>query len=204
MTDSRDLGGALVTFGPGGEVVDIKLAAATTASGHIQLCNVSCSWFLPSKTASLAFKTMASLEGAERKLLDSLILRRKPECRLVPSRKSGSSPWCLKLGNLHVSTTERMLRGVCKEHQFSWIKFGEASHSSSTDEIIEAVKRQLAAVGTLESWTMSPEIEGSQAKATATATFSNAEEARKAVILDGRRSSQSSFYPFQNVPRVTT
>ena len=65
-SNARDLGEALVRFGPGGNVISVKPAAASTA--RLQMCNVSCSWYQPSKIATLEFTSSQSMEEAAQKL----------------------------------------------------------------------------------------------------------------------------------------
>ena len=166
-----------MTFGPGGEVA--KVDPAATSSGRVQMCNVSCVWYLPSKTASIEFRSIEHMEEASKKLLDCTILGRKLECRTVVNKKS--RPWVIliKVGNLATSTTEKMIRGVCKGHQPKQVLFGDVSYSASTEEISETLRRLLTAVGTIEAWATSPSTKSTQYKATA--TFSTADEATKVI-----------------------
>lgn len=65
-SNARDLGGALVRFGPGENVISIRTAATSTA--RLQLCNVSCSWYQSSKIATLEFTSWQSMEEAAQTL----------------------------------------------------------------------------------------------------------------------------------------
>lgn len=121
------------------------------------------------------------MEEAAQKLGKSKILNRTLECRTAVNKKV--KPWqCfVKVGNLDISTTFRMLKGVCGQRQPKAVTFGEHSYSSSTDVICQAIQRLLTSIGTVESWTVSADTNASQNKATA--TFSTMEQATKAITM---------------------
>ena len=175
-SNARDLGGALVKFGPGAEVLSIEPTAASTA--RLQMCNVTCSWYQPSKIATLEFISTQAMEDAVKKLNRTKILNRKLECRTAVNK--GTKPWqCfVKIGNLDVSTTPQMLKEACGQRRPSRVTFGESSYSSSAEEIGQAIERLLSSRGAVESWTMSGS-KGTTNKATA--TFSTMEQATKAI-----------------------
>lgn len=175
-SNARDLGGALVKFGPGAEVLSIEPTAASTA--RLQMCNVTCSWYQPSKIATLEFISTQAMEDATKKLNRTKILNRKLECRTAVNKSA--KPWqCfVKVGNLDVSTTPRMLKEACGRRPPRSVTFGESSYSSSAEEIAQAVERLLSSRGAVESWTMSGS-KGTTNKATA--TFSTMELATKAI-----------------------
>ena len=172
----RDLGGALVKFGSGGIVVSIKPATASTA--RLQMCNVSCSWYQPSKPATLEFTSLNAMEEAAQKLGQIKVLNRTLTFRTAVNKKA--RPWqCyLQIGNLDILTPSKMLEEAC-ECKPSKITFGESSYSSSNAEIERAIQRLLCSVGTVESWAMSSSVKSGQSKAIA--TFSTVEQAVKAI-----------------------
>ena len=176
-SNARDLGGALVKFGPGGDVLSIEPAAASKA--RLQMCNVSCSWYQPSKIATLEFTSLQSMEEAAQKLGNTKILNRTLECRTAVNKQA--KPWqCyVKIGNLDVSTTSKMLKEACGQRRPRSVTLGESSYSSSAEAIGQAIQRLLSSRGTVESWTMSSSTKGTQSKATA--TFSTMEQAAKAI-----------------------
>ncbi|KAL8836355.1 MAG: hypothetical protein Q9176_006365 [Flavoplaca citrina] len=185
-SNARDLAGALVRFGPGGNVTSIEPAAASTA--RLQMCNVSCSWYQPSKIATLEFTSSQSMEEAAQKLGQTKVLNRTLKCKTAVNKKV--KPWqCyVKIGNLDVSTTSKMLKEACGRQPRTVI-FGESSYSSSSEEIGQAVQRLLSSIGNLESWTMSSSTKSAQSKATA--TFSTMEQAVKAITeFDGYKLPQ--------------
>ena len=174
-------------FGPGGDVLNIKPAAASTA--RLQMCNVSCTWYQPSKTATLEFTSSQSMEEVAKRLSSVRIQNRKLECRVTVNKRV--KPWqCfVKVGNLDVSTTTKMLKGACEQRQPWNVTLGEDSYSSSADEISQAIHRLLSSRGTIEAWTMSTSTKAAQNKATA--TFSTMEQATKAITeLNGYRLPQ--------------
>lgn len=175
-SNARGLGGALVRFGSGGDVISIEPAASSTA--RLQMCNVTCSWYQPSKIATLEFTSSQSMEDAAQKLGQVKILNRTLNCRTVANKET--KPWqCyVKIGNLDVSTTSQMLKKACGR-QPRTVTFGESSYSSSSEAIGQAIQRLLSSIGSIESWTMSSGIKGAQCKATA--TFSTTEQAAKAI-----------------------
>ena len=175
-SNSRDMGGALVKFGPGGEVLSIEPTAASTA--RLQMCNVTCSWYQPSKIATLEFISTQAMEDAAKKLNRTKILNRKLECRTAVNNRT--KPWqCfVKIGNLDVSTTSQMLTEACGQRRTPSVTFGENSYSSSAEAIGQAIERLLSSRGAVESWTMSGS-KGTMNKATA--TFSTMEQATRAI-----------------------
>ena len=175
-SNARDLGGALVKFGPGAEVLTIEPTAASTA--RLQMCNVTCSWYQPSKIATLEFTSSQAMEDAAEKLKRTKILNRKLECRTAVNKSA--KPWqCfVKIGNLDVSTTSQMLKEACGRRPPRSVTFGENSYSSSAEGIGQAIERLLSSRGAVESWIMS----GSKGTINkATATFSTMEQATKAI-----------------------
>ena len=175
-SNARNLSGALVKFGPGAEVLSIEPIAASTA--RLQMCNVTCSWYQPSKIATLEFISTQAMEDAAKKLNRTEILNRKLECRTAVNKSA--KPWqCfVKIGNLDVSTTSRMLKEACGRRQPRSVTFGENSYSSSAEEIGQAIERLLFSRGDVESWIMS----GSKGTINkATATFSTMEQATRAI-----------------------
>ncbi len=175
-SNARDLGGALVRFGPGGNVISIEPAAAST--GRLQMCNVSCSWYQPSKIATLEFTSSQSMEEAAQKLSQTKVLNRTLTCKTAVNKKA--KPWqCyVKVGNLDVSTTSKAMKEACGR-QARAVTFGESSYSSSSETIAQAIQRLLSSKGNIESWTMSSSTRSAQIKATA--TFSRMEQAAKAI-----------------------
>ena len=180
-SNARDLGGVLVKFGPGGEVLSIEAAAASTV--RLQMGNVTCSWYQPSKIANLKFTSTQAMEDAAKKLNQTKILNRKLKSRTTVIKKT--KPWqCLvKVGNLDVSTTPEMMKEACGQRRPQNVTFGENTYSFSTEEIGQAIERLLSSKGTVESWTMMGP-KGTQNKATA--TFSTMEQATKTITeFDG-------------------
>ena len=117
------------------------------------MCNVSCTWYQPSKIATLEFTSSQSMEEAAQKLGKIKILNRTLECRTAVNKKA--KPWqCyVKIGNLDISTTSKMLKGACGQRQPRTVTFGESSYSSSAEAIGEAIQRLLSSTGTVEAWT---------------------------------------------------
>ena len=155
-SNTRELSGALVRFGSGGQVLSIKPAAASHV--RVQMCNVSCTWYQPSKTAVLQFKSTQSMNEAMERLKKATVLHRALQC--TTSIDKSIRPWLLiiRIGNLHVSTEERMLRGICKEFKPMKVIFGACSYSSSDEEIGQAIQRLFASKGSLESWTIFTDV----------------------------------------------
>lgn len=107
------------------------------------------------------------------------ISNRDLECKSVINRRV--KPWeCrIKVGNLNIDTTHKMLKGACGRHQPKCITFGNKSYSASDEMIGQAIQRLLSSVGNVEAWTMLPTIKAAQLKAVA--TFSTMDQATKAV-----------------------
>ncbi len=173
-SNARDLGGTLVMFGPGGEVLSIEPTAASTV--RLQMCNVTCSWYQPSKIATLEFTSKQAMEDATKNLNQTKILNRQLECR-----NKKAKPWqCfVQIGNLDISTTSQMLIEACGKRQPQSVTFGRNSYSFSTAVVGQAIERLLSSSGTVESWNMCGS-KGTQNKATA--TFSTMEQAKNAII----------------------
>ena len=171
---NRDLGGALVKFGDGGDVVSIKPAASST--GRLQMCNVSCVWYQPSKVATLEFTSSHSMQATAQKLGKTRILDRTLTCRTIINKNV--KPWqCfVKVGNLDISTTTKDLKWACGQRQPRNVIFGDNSYSSNAEEIGQAIQRL---IGNVDAWTVSANTKGPQIKATA--TFPTAEHATKAI-----------------------
>ena len=115
-------------------------------------------------------------------------MNRTLQCTTMVNKET--RPWlCLvKVGNLDISTTSKMLRAVCEQKSCT-ITFGGNSYSSSAEEICQAIRRLLSSVGTIEAWTVSTGTTGAQMKASA--TFSTVEQATKAVTeLNGYKLPQ--------------
>ncbi|MCJ1252186.1 hypothetical protein MMC30_009426, partial [Trapelia coarctata] len=175
-SNARDLGGALVRFGPGGDVLSIKPAAASVA--RLQMCNVSCTWYQPSKTATVELTSLERMNEAAGRLRKHKILNRTLECKTVVNTETRLWLCYVKVGNLDISTTSKMLKAACGQKSCT-ITFGGSSYSSSAEEIGQATRRLLSSVGTIEAWTAPTSAKGTQMKATA--TFSSVEQATKAV-----------------------
>ena len=129
------------------------------------------------------------MEETAQKLRNTKILDRTLECRTAVDKTA--KPWrCyVKIGNLNVSTTSKVLKGACGARQPRVMKFGEISYSSSIEEIGQAAQRLLSSSGTVEAWTALTSTSGPQIKATA--TFSTREQATKAVTdLNGYKLPQ--------------
>jgi IBR domain, a half RING-finger domain len=181
------LGGALVRFGPGGDILSIEPAAASAA--RLQMCNVSCTWYQPSKTATLEFTSSQVMEEVSRELGNTTILNRRPECRTAVDKKA--KPWhCyIKVGNLDVTTTSKILREACGKYRPLGVTFGKNSYSSSAEVIGQAVQRLLSSAGNVEAWFLSTSTKSAQIRATA--TFSTMEQAAKAITeLNGYKLPQ--------------
>ena len=175
-SNARRLGGALVRFGSGAEVTSLEPAAASSA--RLQMCNVSCSWYQPSKIATLEFTSSQLMEEAAQRLSKTKVVNRTLSCKTAVNKKA--KPWqCyVKVGNLDVSTTSKLLKEACGRHPRS-VTFGESSYSSSSEAIGQAIQRLLSSAGTIESWATSSDSKGAQNKAIA--TFSTVEQATKAI-----------------------
>ncbi|MCJ1303562.1 hypothetical protein MMC08_006372, partial [Hypocenomyce scalaris] len=129
------------------------------------------------------------MEDAEQRLSNTKILERTLECRTAVNKRV--KPWqCyVKIGNLDISTTSEMLKGVCGHHQPRVVTFGANSYSFKTEAIGDAIKRLLSSAGTVEAWSVPVSTKGAQIKATA--TFSTMEQATKAVTeLNGHKLPQ--------------
>ena len=176
-SNARDLGGALVKFGPGAHVLRIEPAATSTA--RLQMCNVNCTWYQPSKTATLEFTSSQSMEEVSQNLGKTKILNRKLECRTAIDKNI--KPWrCLiKIGNLDVSTTSEMLKEACGKRRPRAVAFGDSSYSSSTEAIGHAIESLFSSRWTVVAWNISSIANGPQIKATA--TFSTTEQATRAI-----------------------
>ncbi|KAL8927107.1 MAG: hypothetical protein Q9172_001529 [Xanthocarpia lactea] len=174
--NARDLGGALVRFGSGGSVISIEPAAASHA--RLQVCTVSCSWYQPSKVATLEFTSSQAMEQAAEKLGNTKVLNRTLSCKTAVDKKV--KPWqCyVKIGNLDVTTTGKMLTEACGRQPRN-VTFGVSSYSSSSEVIGAAIQRLLSSTGNVESWAMSSTTRSAQNKATA--NFSTMEQAAKAI-----------------------
>ena len=185
--DTRGLGGALVKFGPGGEVLIVKPAAASAA--RLQICNVSCTWYKPSKFATLEFSSTQSMEEARHVLCNKRLLDRTLECRTAVNKKTKLWECYVKVGNLDLATTHKMLTDGCGHRRPYNVTFGENSYSSSAETIGEAIQRLLSSIGTVETWVLTSSTKSAQMKAIA--TFSTLEQATKAVNeLNGHKIPQ--------------
>ena len=171
----RNLGGTLVTFGPGAEVISIHPTVNSIA--RLQMCTVNCSWYKPTKTATLEFKSTKLMEQAAKKLRQTKVLDRTLTCRTAVNKKT--KPWhCIvTVSNLNVLTTIKMLKEACERS--ATVTFGELSYSSSSEAIGQVIHRLLSSVGKIESWTVTPDARNDQFKATA--TFLTMEQATKAI-----------------------
>ena len=88
--NARDLGGALVRFGSGGSVISIEPAAASNA--RLQVCTVSCSWYQPSKVASLEFTSSQAMEQAAKQLGNTKVLNRTLSCKTAVDKTRKAKP----------------------------------------------------------------------------------------------------------------
>jgi hypothetical protein len=118
------------------------------------------------------------MEEAAQRLGQTKVLNRTLNCKTAVNKQA--KPWrCyVKIGNLDVSTTSKMLKEACGR-QPRTVTFGESSYSSGTEAIGQAIQRLLSSRGVVESWTISPSTKSGQSKATA--TFSTMEQAAKAI-----------------------
>ena len=175
-TNIRDFGGAVVEFGDGAEILDAKPAVAQTA--RLQMCNVTCSWYQPSKLATLVFSSSQAMNEVAERLEQSKILNRPLECRTAVNK---TSPWqCfVKLGNLDVTTSVRAIKNACGNKKPYEVIFGAQSYNSSAHEIGNAVRELFSSRAKLESWNLPADQTGLSCKATA--TFGSLEEATKIV-----------------------
>lgn len=121
------------------------------------------------------------MQEAAAKLGRTAVLNRKLECRTNEDRKLYLGHCYVKIGNLDISTTSKMLREACGPRKPREVNFGQSSYSSSTEVIVQAVKRLLSATGTAETWSEPTSTKGAQIKVTA--TFSTTEQATKAIAL---------------------
>lgn len=129
------------------------------------------------------------MEEAAQRLGSTAILNRKLECRMAVNKKATPWQFYVKIGNLDVSTTSRMLEAACGPRRPQGVTFGQSSYSSSVEAISQAIQRLLSTVGTVESWIMATSTKGAQSKATA--TFSTMEQATTAIAeLNGHKLPQ--------------
>ena len=176
-SNTRELSGAVVSFGPGGSVTSVE-PAVTASSTRLQMCSVNCSWYQPSKIGTLEFTSSQCMERAALNLSKTKILNRVITCRTTIEKNS--KPWrCfVKAGNLDVSTNPQMLKEACGSEPRN-VTFGDNSYSLSTEEVCRAVRQILSFVGTIESWNLSSSTKNNQSKATA--TFSTMRQATDAI-----------------------
>ena len=118
------------------------------------------------------------MEEAAQNLGRTKVLNRTLNCKTAVNKKA--KPWqCyVKVGNLDVSTTSKMLKDACRR-QPRLVTFGESSYSSSSEAMGQAIQHLLSSVGNIVAWTMSSNTKSAQSKATA--TFSTMEQAAKAI-----------------------
>ena len=171
----RRIGGAAVEFGPGAEVADIKFDGRKWY--EVRVCHVVCMWYKPSKIALIEFGDTASLNKAWKALRKTKVLGRKLTHRTKIDKST--SPWrcLLKLGNLDISTTSKMLKDILRQKCF--VTFGRWSYSSSRDEVSQALERLLSSEGPLVSWNVIPSKNRRQNKALA--VFSSQQQAKKVI-----------------------
>ena len=175
----RDLGGAVVLFGSGGEVLGIELAVGTNT--RVQTCTVYCTWYRPSKTAVLEFPSAQIMEAASQRLSTCKVIGRTLDCSSKINKALKPWHYTIKIGNLDVSTQAYMLKGVCREYKPKRTTFGPPSYSSTNEEIGTAIQRILSASGKIEAWKVLP-MEPNANRCKATAVFSTEEQARNSVV----------------------
>ncbi|KAG8533543.1 uncharacterized protein KY384_001283 [Bacidia gigantensis] len=173
----KELGGAAVEFGDGAAVVNIKIAAATQA--RLQMSNVNCTWFRPSKSAMLEFTSVTAMNGAKEALTSPNILNRRLDCRTEIDRTERTWKCLIRVRSVDTSTTYGDVKNACGEHWPKNVTFGPPSYSSTPEEIGEAIRKLLASCYPVEAWTLTPRMDS--VYATGTAIFAKPEHASKAV-----------------------
>lgn len=164
-------------FGDGAEILEVKPAVAQTA--RLQMCNVTCIWYQPSKIATLEFSSSQAMNEAAERLRHSKILNRALECRTAVNKKT--KPWqCfIKVGNLDVSTSVRTIENACGIKKPYKVTFATNSYNSSAKEIGNAVRELLSSRANIESWNLPADQTGLSCKATA--TLGSIEESTKII-----------------------
>ena len=163
---TRELGGALVTFGHGAIVCNIE--TAVTERARLQIFNVTCSWYQPSKTATLVFNSSEVMNEVSKQLEHARLDGRKLQCRTTVNKKT--RPWdcMIKIGNLATSTSEKALRSACGVKRPHTINWGTANYSASQSDIGRIVHKLLTSKVTVKTWTLPESQSGQTCKANAT------------------------------------
>lgn len=174
----RDLGGAVVTFGPGAAVMEAITSAASAA--HLQMCTVGCTWYKPSRHAFLAYNSRASAEAAMRIMSTGPnILGRKVQCRLQTPQRKGQT-YSVQVGNLDIATTSALLEEhMSKRRPPLSVTLGDPSYTSSDRQIDSEVRKLCSNVGKIESWNL--DKGQSRNRVRVIVKFSKMEEASRAV-----------------------
>ena len=151
-TDYRNLGGAVVKFGPGAKVLNVKLSA--NPNERLQLYTVSCSWYPPSKTATLHFQTTQKMSEAAKSLSESQILNRKTTCRVSVDKSTKPFRCLVHVERLDVRTTIKMLKIVCGVKGNYSVTFSpptyEANAPTVRDRICDRIKTLLPLNGSFQ------------------------------------------------------
>lgn len=179
----RNLGGAVVQFGSGGQVLHLEVSTITetinesAASARLQNHWVSCKWYKPSRIAWLHYEDSTTANRAVQILNAREIDGRKLECKLQePDRDRHGSIISVQVCNLDVYTTSatlrRLLRGSCEAIS---IVIGKPSHDLSLQQAEDTVRKLLEDEAILVSWEVNEGFDPVRTKAIA--RFSTNEEA---------------------------
>lgn len=173
---SKILAGALVKFDSEGSVLSIEPGPPSGAA--LDLCKVTCTWFKPSKVAILEFTSIKAMLESQTSVLTSSILERSPSTRTAVDKAARPWRYFVKVGNLDIRTSCRMLRDICK-HRPKEVTFRDPTYNLSAEDIGKEIQQLLGTIGTVNAW--QPGSARRDNRHAATATFANMDQAAAAV-----------------------
>jgi hypothetical protein len=160
----------------------VQLGSSEVGTNRLQLSGVTCTWYEPSRTASLRYgsATQATIAFTALKQSVTVLHGRRP------TFLHAQSSLTIRVGNLDVSTTVNDVKQLLRNNHPMHIELGARSHSVSKEILQQQVKRLLEKHGQLLEWSISPQL--GSAKIKAYAKFANYHEALQATKqLNGSR-----------------
>jgi hypothetical protein len=158
----------------------VQLGSSESGTNRLQFSGVNCTWYNPSKTATLRFGPrydIAKAVSAFRSQSRDLRGRR-------PIFDPISGAFAIRVGNLDCRTSVNDLRVFCNHYPPIGIEIGPKSHGMSPKDIQQQIRTLLESCGHIIEWIVSPQP--GVAKVKAYVKFSTPTEAAQAAkVLDG-------------------
>jgi hypothetical protein len=170
----------LILHGSHFRISPIQLGSSDAGTNRLQLSGVTCTWYNPSRTATLRYASDQAANKAFTKLEQYTYELRGRQPTFTHVRPSST----VRVGNLDILTNTNDLKRYLGHNAAPNIQFGIRSHSMSKETLERRVKNLLEKQGHLTEWTVSPQPRVAKVKAYAKFTNHN-EAAQAAQKLDG-------------------